>query len=554
MQLVSDWVRQKVQEAAPPGQPPVEITLATQPQFGHYQCNSALKWSKSLGIAPRVIAEQMAQRIDRSCFAKVEVAGPGFLNITLAPQTVCALLERMQEDPAYGLGCLWEGKRVVVDFSSPNIAKEMHVGHLRSTILGDAIARLFAFLGADVLRLNHVGDWGTSFGMLIAYMQVHQLREGTIASLMDWYRAAKAQFDQDQAFQETARRYVVLLQEGNQEVVEIWQLICNISRKAFQEVYELLDVQLEERGESFYNPWLAWIVDDLSAKGIVQESQGAKCVFHEGYDLPYMVQKSDGGYNYDTTDLAALWHRVTHEKADRIIVVTDAGQSVHFALLAATARRAGYLGSTRLDHVPFGLVLGEDGKKFRTRSGDIVRLIDLLRTAQEQAEQLLAARNPEENPQQRQQRALILGIDAVKYADLSCHRGSDYVFSYERMLRFEGNTAAFNLYAYVRLMSIRKRLQTGTEGPLQLDHSSEIALALHLLLFPEVLLQVAETLLPHLLTEYIYELATRVNQFLRDCRVEGTPEQASRLTLCRLAEKTLATSFDLLGLKTLSTM
>lgn len=552
----------------PPEQLEIEITLATQEKFGHYQCNSAMKWSKLLKQPPREIAQQVLGHLDHTPFLFVELAGPGFINLTLSKEFLSHHLNESLRDPHLGVGRPYKNKRVLVEFSSPNIAKEMHVGHLRSTIIGDALARLFEFLGYDVIRLNHVGDWGTAFGMLIAYMQkeapdvLSGKKETDLPTLMAWYKASKARFDTDEAFKTESRLSVVKLQGGDPEALRAWEIICEISRKAFQEVYGILDIKLTERGESFYNPMLPQIVADLEKKGLITISDGAKCVFHEGIRIPLMVQKSDGGYNYDTTDMAAMLHRVEEEKADRIIIVTDAGQSLHFDLVRRTAEKAGYLDpkKVRFDHVPFGVVLGPDGKKFKTRSGDTEKLIDLLNAAVEEAKKILQNRESDMPAQEMDKLAHILGIDAVKYADLSCNRISDYVFSYERMLRFEGNTAAFILYSYVRINGIKRKVGlTDIQALLKqnqiiLEHPSEILLGLHLLRFSDTLQAMAEDLFPHYLTEYLYDLAQKFNAFFRDCRVEGATEQNSRLLLCEISAQIMKEGLKILGIQTVERM
>ncbi|HSX12238.1 MAG TPA: arginine--tRNA ligase, partial [Rhabdochlamydiaceae bacterium] len=464
-------------------------------------------------------------------------------------------------------------QRIIVEFSSPNIAKELHVGHLRSTIIGDAIARLFEFLGYDVLRLNHIGDWGTQFGMLIAYLKKKEPEVLTgkkrvgLYELMGWYRAAKKRFDEDPEFKKRAQAQVVLLQGGDEASLEAWQMICDISRKGFAEIYHLLDVKLNERGESFYNPFLSKVVADLEKKGLVTVSNGAKCLFLEGFTtkegepLPLIIQKSDGGYNYATTDMAAMRHRIEVEKADRIIVLTDAGQKLHFSMITQAAEKAGYLDSkkVRFDHVPFGLVLSSEGTKFKTRSGETEKLIDLIQEAIDKAKEIFRERLPDASEKEIEQMAQILGVDALKYADLSTHRIKDYVFSYERMLRFEGNTAPFLLYAYVRIQSIKRKV--GKEiseliktAQIQLTHPTEIQLALHVRRFGEVLERVADDLLPHQLCEYLYELAEKFHAFFRDCRVEGSDLEESRVLLCEAAGRILKKGLEILGLKTLEKM
>ena len=547
----------------------VEITPSTNDQFGHYQCNSAMKLTKLLQKNPREIASLIVEKIkERSLFSEVSIAGPGFINMTLSSAYLSERLQRIILDPRLGIPIPLKKEKVIVEFSSPNIAKEMHVGHLRSTIIGECLARLFEFLGHDVLCLSHVGDWGTAFGMLIAYMkkEVPEVllgsKEADLPTLMHWYRSSKKCFDEEEEFKKEARRQVVLLQGGEAEAIHAWKMICEISRKGFQEVYDLLDVHLIERGESFYNPMLASIVADLEKKGLITVSEGAKCVFHEGYEIPLMVQKSDGGYNYDTTDVAAMVHRIENEKADRIIIVTDSGQKLHFDLIYATCVKAAYIDSTkvRFDHVTFGVVLGPDGKKFKTRSGETEKLIDLLNAAISKAEELLIARESPMSKEECTQLAKVLGIDAVKYADLSCNRAHDYMFSYERMLRFEGNTAAFILYSYVRVAGIERKVgsfdiqKLANETTLILEHPSEIQLGLHLLQFPDIINTISLDLFPNHLTDYLYLLAQKFNLFFRDCRVEGSESQSSRLLLIDIVKRTLERGLHLLGLKTVDRM
>lgn len=547
-----------------------EITQSTQPQFGHYQCNNALKLAKVLKRDPRQVAQEIIAELsgDTSIVRKLEVAGPGFINITLKPQFLNSGIEALLRDSHCGVPRAKEKKRVIVEFSSPNIAKELHVGHLRSTIIGDAIARLFEFLGEDVLRLNHIGDWGTQFGMLIAYLKKFQAdflsgeKKADLSELMHWYRESKQLFDADPVFKKQAQLEVVALQGGDEASLEVWEMICDISREAFQEIYKLLDVKIEERGESFYNPYLPDVVADLEKRGLVTVSDGAKCVFLEGFTardgtaLPMIIQKSDGGYNYDTTDMAAMRHRIEMEGADRIIIVTDAGQSLHFQMIEKTCEKAGYLDphQVRFDHVPFGVVLGADGKKFKTRSGDTEKLIDLITEAIAQATAIFRERLPDEKDVE--QLGTILGVDAIKYADLASHRLKDYMFSYERMLRFEGNTAAFLLYSYVRIQGIKRKVgrEIDFTAPVELVEESEIDLALHLCRFGETLETMSRELLPNRLCEYLYELAEKFNAFFRDCRVEGSEKEDSRLQLCEATGRVLAAGLHILGLKTLPRM
>lgn len=582
MSMILETLEQAAKEALktafgsyfPPDSPFLEpeVVTSTSSAFGHYQCNNALKLSKELKKNPREIADILVAHMPLG-IARLEIAGPGFINITLEPSFLSEKINEMLRDPRLKVPFPKKPQRIIVEFSSPNIAKELHVGHLRSTIIGDCLARVFEFLGHDVLRLNHVGDWGTQFGMLIAYMEEHVpdvlLGKTTpeLSELMHWYKASKKRFDEDPDFKRRAQLQVVRLQSGDSASLEAWEVICAISRKAFQEIYDLLDVKITERGESFYNPYLKEVVEDLEKKGLVTISDGAKCIFLEGFvtredtPLPMIVQKSDGGYNYDTTDMAAMRHRIEVEGADRIIILTDAGQALHFQMIKKTSEKAGYLNpeKVRFDHVVFGVVLGADGKKFKTRSGDTEKLIDLLLEAVQRAKAILQERLPDLSQQELERLARILGIDAVKYADLSCNRIKDYVFSYDKMLKFEGNTAAFLLYAYVRIQGIKRKVQKEiepllTSAKIVLQHPAEIALAVHLLQFSEVLSQVERDLLPNRLTDYLYELAEKFHAFFRDCRVEGDPQENSRLLLCETTARTLEKGLSLLGLKTMDRM
>lgn len=551
----------------------VEVTRSTNARFGHYQCNSAMKLTKALNMAPRDIATKvLAELQDDKDFAKCEIAGPGFINITLSNQVLSTYCQSMAQTEKCGIKAD-KAKKIIIDFSSPNTAKEMHVGHLRSTIIGDSLARLFEYQGHEVLRLNHVGDWGTAFGMLIAYIKegepqlISGEKKADLSLLVDYYKKAKKRFDEDETFKKQSQGEVVLLQGGDKETRQVWELICEISRKAYQEIYDLLDIHLVERGESFYNPYLANVVEELENKKLITLSDGAKCMFLEGFvnregePLPFMLQKSDGGYNYATTDMASILHRIKDEKGDRLIYVTDAGQATHFAMLFAAAKVAGFLDSqkVRCDHVPFGLVLGPDGKKFKTRSGETERLIDLLTAAIQKAQEILSERvkNKEGSlsPEELKEIAKVLGINAVKYSDLVCNRTHDYVFSYDRMLRFEGNTAAFLMYAYVRIHGIKRKIQQPvTLGHIDLQHESEIALGVHLCQFAEIIDSISDDLMPNRLCEYLYELAEKFNAFFRDCRVEGSSEQNQRLALCELTATVLKEGLTLLGLKTVTRM
>ncbi|MEL7431942.1 MAG: arginine--tRNA ligase [Chlamydiota bacterium] len=549
----------------------VEVAPCARPELGHYQSNIALKLAKLLKQPPISLANTLREHLPlEECAEKITVTPPGFLNITCNKSFLSNRLSQLLSDPKCLVSCA-EKKRVIVEFSSPNIAKELHVGHLRSTIIGESLARLFTFQGHDVLRLNHIGDWGTQFGMLIAYIRAHVTENRwasapSLEDLMHWYKKAKALFDEDEHFRKESQLAVVALQQGDTGSIEVWKDICAVSRKAYEEIYSLLDVSIQERGESFYNPHLAPMVEELEHRGMIEYSGGAKCIFPQGFKnregnpLPFMVQKSDGGFNYDTTDLAALKHRVAVEKADRIIVITDSGQSLHFQLLFKAAEKVGYYDpeKVQMDHVTFGLVLGEDGKKFKTRSGETKKLVDLIYKAIEYASALVGEKSGHLSQEEKRHLAKTLGISAVKYADLSSQRQKDYTFSYARMLRFEGNTATFLLYAYVRMLGIERKIGKDLPSLLQtkpsLDHPSELALGLHLLRFAEVIDLITDNLEPHHLCDYLYKLAEKFHAFFRDCRVEGSDQEEGRLVLVEAARKVLAQGLYLLGIDTVERM
>lgn len=544
-------------------------------QFGDYQCNAALGLTKKLKQNPREIASKIIGNLAIADLCEQpSIDGPGFINVKLKTSYLEAQLVNMQAGDRLGIPPTAKPQRVVVDFSSPNIAKEMHVGHLRSTIIGDCIARILEFQGHEVLRLNHVGDWGTQFGMLITYLREAYPEALTKSDALDLgdlvalYRAAKQRFDEDVEFKEVARQAVVELQAGDPEAKVAWQLLCDQSRREFQKIYDVLDIQLTERGESFYNPYLASVVDDLQTLGLLEENQGAKCVFLEGFTnkegepLPLIVQKSDGGYNYATTDLAALRYRIDVDKAQRIIYITDAGQSGHFAQVFQVATRAGWLSdAVQVEHVPFGLVLGEDGKKQKTRSGDTVALKSLLDEAIARVRTDLEIRNPTASEQVKQDAAEAVGLAAVKYADLSQNRTSNYVFSYDKMLSLQGNTAPYMLYAYVRVQGIGRKGEIdfenlSTNPTIQLSSEAEVVLAKHLLQFGEVIEAVAEDLLPNRICQYLFELSQKFNQFFEQCPVlqAEEPERSSRLSLCNISAKTLKLGLGLLGMRVLERM
>jgi len=566
------------------------VTPATRPEFGDYQCNAALALAKRLKAKPRDVAEKLKDALEsrtQTWCEPLEIAGPGFINVRMTPAFVESRLNAMLSDQTGRLGVPRPARaqRVVVDFSSPNIAKEMHVGHLRSTVIGDTLARVLEFLGHGVLRLNHVGDWGTQFGMLITHLKdrhPHVLAEDEAAAqtdlgdLVEFYKTAKQRFDVEETFKARSRQEVVNLQRGEPATLQAWRTLCQLSRVEFQKIYDALGVRLEERGESFYNPLLAQVLSDLDASGLLKESEGARVVYLEGYQTregeaqPFIVQKSDGGFLYATTDLAAARHRALEEKAERILYVTDAGQASHFDQVFQVARQASLVPpEVQLKHVPFGLVQGEDGKKFKTRAGETVRLKDLLDEAVRIARDDLLKRAEEGTqplPEDLERSARIIGLGAVKYADLSLNRESDYKFSYKKMLSLSGNTAPYMLYAYARIQSILRkgnngenedRLSQGSTPPVVLAEPAEMNLARQLIKLTELLQRVEAELYPHILCEYMYDLCQKFNQFYEACQVNNAPTPdlvRSRRALCVLTAQVLRLCLDLLGIEVLERM
>jgi arginyl-tRNA synthetase len=564
-----------ISKAFPGNEMKAVVAQCQQAIHGDYQCNNAMglfgkmKGKEGAPKNPRAIAEAILQALDPSAvqgaIEETSLAGPGFINIKLSRDWLATHISSMLTN---GISS-WAPKgyshqKVIVDFSSPNVAKEMHVGHLRSTIIGDTLARCLEYCGADVLRLNHIGDWGTQFGMLIQFMA--EKREGglnastdeDVADLQVLYRAAKARFDEDEVFKTRAREAVTQLQSGDADYKRAWERICEASRKEFQKIYDRLGVELNERGESFYNPMLKDTVDDLMARGVAEISEGATCVFVEGQQIPLIVQKTDGGFGYASTDMAAIKHRINEEKADWIIYVTDLGQSQHFDMVFAAAKKAGYFPTDRtvkIDHVGFGLVLGDDGKKFRSRSGDVVRLVELLDEAKQRCSDTIKERRPDISDEELEASSSAMGYGAVKYADLKSHRKTDYRFSYDDMLSLQGNTAVYLLYAHARIGAIIRK--SGTDVPalaasgskIILSNDKETALALHIARFPEALEEALNDLVPNRLCEYLYELSGVFNQFYTECQVIGSGEyEESRLLLCEACAVVMRKCFELLGI------
>jgi arginyl-tRNA synthetase len=568
-QQLEDRVAAALRRAGAPDGTPAQVGQATRPEFGDYQSNGVMAVARSLKTNPRQLAQRVVAELDLGDLAdQVEVAGPGFLNITLSPSWLAARLAAMLRDDRLGVETAPQQQTVVVDYSHPNLAKEMHVGHLRSTIIGDALVRVLEFLGHRVVRHNHVGDWGTQFGMLIAYMDRLAAEQGRDAStaLVDleaFYRAAKECFDRDEAFADLAREYVVRLQSGDAHCRAAWEQFIGESLRHCEAVYQQLGVTLtraDVRPESAYNDALPGILDQLAAKGLLVESQGAQCVFldefrgKDGEITPVIVRKSDGGYLYATTDLAAVQYRASDVGADRILYIVDARQSLHLRQVFSVARAADLVPTTcLLEHHAFGTMLGEDGRPFKTRQGGTVKLMDLLREAEDRAYALVSSKSPELPEDERRAVARTIGIGSVKYADLSLNRTTDYVFSWDKMLSFEGNTAPYLQYSCVRVKSIFRRGgldEADPRGDITLTEPAERQLAVKLVQFGETVHSVAAECYPNHLCTYLYELAEAFMRFYETCPVLKAEAEVrtSRLLLSLLTARTIERGLGLLGI------
>jgi arginyl-tRNA synthetase len=542
-------------------------------QFADFQANVALPLAKKLGRKPRDVATEIVERLDVADMCEhVEISGPGFINLTLRNEWIAGRAQVMHGDERLSVEPVTDPLTTIVEYSSPNVAKEMHVGHLRTTIVGDALARMLEFLGHNVIRDNHVGDWGTPYGMLIEHL-LDVGEESDEAKLLEsdpntFYQTARGKFESDETFAERARQRVVSLQAGDAETMRHWQRLVDLSKVYLNTIYQRLDVTLTDddiRGESFYNDMLGDTADELSADGVAVVSDGALCVFPEGFKgregdpLPMIIRKRDGGYNYSTSDLATIRYRVDKLNSDRIIYVVGSQQALHFQMLFAVARMAGWLPEhVRAEHAQIGNVLGPDGKIFRTRSGKSVKLTELLDEAVERAGAAFDDVPHDEPFDEVARREVVeaVGIGAVKYADLSVARDSEYVFDFDRMISFRGNTGPYLQYATARIRSIFRKGGVAPEdaiGPIAIGHDAERALALHLLGFGTALSTAAETAEPHRLCAYLFDLASAYTTFYENCPVLKASDeetQASRLALCALTLRTLATGLDLLGVAT----
>ena len=572
--ILSEKIKQAMIAAGADAQCEALVRQSGKVQFGDYQANGIMPAAKKLGLNPREFAQNVLDKADLQDIAeKTEIAGPGFINIFLKNTWLAENINRAVQDPKLGVHNP-EKQTVVVDYSSPNVAKEMHVGHLRSTIIGDAVVRTLEFLGNHVIRANHVGDWGTQFGMLIAYlekMENEHASEMELSDLEAFYRAAKKHYDEDPVFAEKARNYVVKLQSGDEYCRTMWQKLVKITMQQNQHNYDRLNVTLTDKdvmGESLYNPMLPGIVEDLKKQGLAVEDDGALVVYldefknKDGDPMGVIVQKKDGGFLYTTTDIAAAKYRYETLKAHRALVFSDTRQSQHMQQAWLITRKAGYVpDSFQLEHKNFGMMLGKDGKPFKTRSGDTVKLADLLDEAIERASVLISQKSTALSEQEKADVIEAVGIGSVKYADLSKNRTPDYVFDWNNMLSFEGNTAPYMQYAYTRIRSIFNRSQIALseveQAQLSITDEKERALAIKLLQFEEAVQVVGKDGTPHVLCAYLYELAGAFSSFYEHCPILNHDDQQvklSRLKLALLTERTLKQGLDLLGIKTVEKM
>jgi len=579
--LMKDTIRQLIQQALsqlvtegvlPEGlTPAIQVENAKDKKNGDFASNIAMMLAKPAGLKPRDLAEKIVAALPADeQITKVDIAGPGFLNFFQNTHALASRLDEALADATLSVRKNGPAQRVVVDLSAPNLAKEMHVGHLRSTIIGDGVANVLEFLGDTVIRQNHVGDWGTQFGMLLAYLQETPATSDELSDLENFYRAAKGRFDESEEFAERARGLVVKLQAGDPECLTLWTRFKDISLSHCQQVYERLNVNLTPKdvmGESAYNDDLANVVADLKKAGLLVESNGAQCVFleefktAEGTPLPVIVQKAGGGYLYATTDLAAVRYRSNVLKADRALYFVDQRQALHFQQVFEVARRAGFVtNGMQMEHMGFGTMNGADGRPFKTRDGGTVKLVDLLDEAEERAYVLVKEKNPDVAEDELRTIAKAVGISAVKYADLSKHRASDYSFNFDQMLSFEGNTAPYLLYAYTRVVGVFRKLGEtfdANKGEIALEAPQEQDLAARLAQFGETLNNVAEKGTPHVLCAYLYDLAGLFSSFYENCPIlnaENPEQQQSRLRLAHLTGRTLKQGLQLLGLETLERM
>ncbi|MUK49638.1 arginine--tRNA ligase [Aliivibrio fischeri] len=572
--LINDKVSQALEAAGAPAGSPAAVRQSAKAQFGDYQANGVMGVAKRLGTNPREFAQKVLDVLDLDGIAsKTEIAGPGFINIFLSEEFLAKQAEAALADERLGVA-KEEQQNIVADYSAPNVAKEMHVGHLRSTIIGDAVVRTLEFLGHNVTRANHIGDWGTQFGMLIANLERIQKEKGEVSmelsDLEGFYRESKKLYDEDEEFAVTARGYVVKLQGGDEFCAEMWKKLVDVTMVQNQRNYDRLNVSLTRdnvMGESMYNNMLAPIVADLQKQGLAVESEGAQVVFldeyknKDGEPMGVIVQKRDGGFLYTTTDIACAKYRYEELNADRVLYFIDSRQHQHLMQAWTIVRKAGYVPeSVSLEHHAFGMMLGKDGRPFKTRAGGTVRLADLLDEAEERATKLIEEKNKDLSAEEKAKIATTVAMAAVKYSDLSKHRTTDYIFDWDNMLAFEGNTAPYMQYAYTRVASIFSKAGLSMDeltGEVKITDEKEKALIAKLMQFEEAVQAVASEGQPHLMCAYLFELAGQFSSFYEACPILNNEDDAvkqSRLKLAALTAKTIKQGLELLGIETLERM
>lgn len=571
--LINDKVSQALEAAGAPAGSPAAVRQSAKPQFGDYQANGVMGVAKKLGTNPREFAQKVLDVLDLEGIAsKTEIAGPGFINIFLSDEFLAKSAEAALADARLGVA-KEAAQTIVADYSAPNVAKEMHVGHLRSTIIGDAVVRTLEFLGHNVIRANHIGDWGTQFGMLIANLERVQQENGEVSmelsDLEAFYRESKKLYDEDEEFAVKARSYVVKLQGGDEYCREMWKKLVDITMVQNQRNYDRLNVSLTREnvmGESMYNDMLPGIVADLKAQGLAKEDDGAQVVYLDEYQnkdgdpMGVIVQKRDGGYLYTTTDIACAKYRYETLGADRVLYFIDSRQHQHLMQAWTIVRKAGYVPETvSLEHHAFGMMLGKDGRPFKTRAGGTVRLAALLDEAEQRATKLIEEKNSDWSEDEKANIAKTVAMAAVKYADLSKHRTTDYIFDWDNMLAFEGNTAPYMQYAYTRVASIFSKAGISMDelsGSILVSEEKEKALVAKLMQFEEAVQSVAREGQPHILCGYLFELAGQFSGFYEACPILNAEEDVknSRLKLAALTAKTIKQGLSLLGINTLERM
>ncbi|OAJ92990.1 arginine--tRNA ligase [Vibrio bivalvicida] len=572
--LINDKVSQALEAAGAPAGSPAAVRQSAKPQFGDYQANGVMGVAKKLGTNPREFAQKVLDVLDLEGIAsKTEIAGPGFINIFLSEEFLAKQADVALADTRLGVAAE-EQKTIVADYSAPNVAKEMHVGHLRSTIIGDAVVRTLEFLGHKVVRANHIGDWGTQFGMLIANLERVQKESGEVSmelsDLEAFYRESKKLYDEDEEFAARARNYVVKLQSGDEYCAEMWKKLVDVTMVQNQRNYDRLNVSLtraDVMGESMYNDMLPGIVADLKQQGLAQEDDGAQVVFLDEYKnkdgeaMGVIIQKRDGGFLYTTTDIACAKYRYETLGADRVLYFIDSRQHQHLMQAWTIVRKAGYVPEeVSLEHHAFGMMLGKDGRPFKTRAGGTVRLADLLDEAEERAIKLIESKNADLDSEEKANIAKTVAMAAVKYADLSKHRTTDYVFDWDNMLAFEGNTAPYMQYAFTRVSSIFAKAGISMDelsGEIKVTEDKEKALIAKLLQFEEAVQSVAREGQPHIMCSYLFELAGQFSSFYEACPILSSEDESvkqSRLKLAALTAKTIKQGLSLLGIDTLERM